>query len=348
MAAGSGHIRAAPAVMISLGLGTSAPVATRETGFTAPDLRELALRLEVIFGNRYEVLRPVGAGGMSSVFQLRHRLHRGLFAVKVLHAQLAEEPEFLARFRTEAIHAASLSGHPNIASILDLGEADGLFYIVMPFIQGEDLDHILGRLKRIDRREALRAAAQIGSALMYAESRGVLHCDLTPGNIRLNTFGLYQVFDFGLSRAIGPGHRADRTTRAGTPLYMSPEQIEGGSLDIRSDLYSLGAILFEMLAGHPPYCAETLREVEEKHLAGDLLLPQELDGDVELAALLRRSLARTKEDRVQSPAELEDLLSGMGVQWQRSAIDPIPAFAELSEAPRRRLMAAGEEPCISP
>jgi serine/threonine-protein kinase len=248
---------------------------------------------------------------MATVFQMRHRLHGGLFVAKVLHPWLAEEVEFRGRFRTEAMHGAILSGHPHVVPVIDLAEIDGLFYMVMPYIDGEDLDHILRRVGHLERSEALTLTAQVTSALVAAEAQGIVHCDISPGNIRLDRFGHYRLMDFGLSeRASSMAQNFKRA--APTPSYASPELWIGIQADIRSDLYSLGVVLLEALTGLLPFLGKSEVEIMQRHLAGDWLMPPAIGRDATMAALLRELLARKREERVQSATELAKRLESMG------------------------------------
>ena len=160
---------------------------------------DLSARLGSIFGTRFQVLDTVAIGGMATIVRLKHRLHGGLFAAKVLHPELAAKPGVVRSFRQEAAHAALLGLHPNAIPLFDFGEMDGLFYMLMPFVEGEDLDQILLRSEPFTRDEALQLAAQVSSVLSHAERHGITHCDLTPGNIRLDCFGFYRLLDFGIS-----------------------------------------------------------------------------------------------------------------------------------------------------
>ncbi|MBE7179981.1 MAG: protein kinase, partial [Terriglobus roseus] len=160
--------------------------------------------MQVVVGSRFQVERPLAIGGMATIFQMRHRLHNGLFVAKVLHPELAESPGVLRSFRLEATHAAMLGDHPNAVPVFDFGELDGIFFLLMPYIAGEDLDQMLARRGPLGREEALQMAAQLSSLLCHAESKHVVHCDLTPGNIRRDNFGQYRLLDLGISQANGP------------------------------------------------------------------------------------------------------------------------------------------------
>lgn len=306
------------------------------------DTHEIAARLAIIFAPRYQVLRLIGIGGMASVYLLRHRIHHGLFAVKVLHPAHAEQPSLLARFRREGLIGARLAGHPHIVPVLDVGEADGLHYLVMPYVRGEDLDHLLARIGPFSFEEAMLAATQLNQALLYAWNKGVLHCDLTPGNIRLNEFGQFLLVDFGLASA-GLTRRDSilppiAASHPGTPLYMSPEQILGDRIDIRSDLYALGAILYEMLTGHAAFFAATLEEIEQKHLAPTLSFSHPLLSlHPGIEPLLQSLLARSPANRLADPTELQQALQQLTSYRTRSSLTPEIEPEQETTAARRRL-----------
>ncbi len=274
-----------------------------------PDTAAVADRLQNVFGSRFEVLRPLAIGGMATIFQLRHRLHGGLFVAKVLHPELAERKGVITSFRTEARNAARLGGHPNAVSIFDMGDLDGLFFILMPYIAGEDLDHLLERSGTFDESEALQIAAQISSLLSFAEAEDIVHCDLTPGNIRLDHFGNFRLLDFGISLSAGEV----RTGFAGgTPLYASPEQLRGEAVDVRSDLYSLGAILAEVLTGKPLFHGESLEEIRQRHLQGTWKMPASVAAGGGFGRMLRLLLATNRDERISSAFELSGILDALG------------------------------------
>ena len=292
----------------------------------------LANQLRAIFGSRFEVLQPVAIGGMATIFQMRHRLHGGLFAVKVLHAELAKRPGVVESFRQEAEHAALLGGHPNALPVFDFGEADGLFFMLMPFVDGEDLDRILTQSGPFSRAEALQVAGQVSSVLSHAERHGIVHCDLTPGNLRLDRFGFYRLLDFGIS--VGP-HSGAVPFTAATPLYASPERIQGQPPTARGDLYALGAILVEVLTGTPAFHAETLDAIYRRHLGGQWDPPAALAADDPLLWLLRRLLAVNPADRPESAFEVCGMLDAAG--YARPEFRRLPLPEAPAARPRRRL-----------
>jgi eukaryotic-like serine/threonine-protein kinase len=358
------------------------PRTTPESQSDAPlKTREIAARLAILLAPRYLVLKLIAIGGMSSVYLVRHRIHHGLFAVKVLHPALAERPEFLARFRREGLLAARLAGHPNIAPVLDVGEGDGLHYLIMPYIRGEDLDHLLARTGSLRFEDAILAALQVNEALLFAWNNGILHCDLTPGNIRLNEFGQFILVDFGLAdislSAKHPVLPASTVPRAGTPLYMSPERILGHQIDIRSDLYALGAILYELLTGEAAFNAtlgtgsvtksntglhrnspdedkrgdagyagkqtDQIAEIERNHLAAIRPLSRRdrshpnLRKHPGIQPLLLSLFALSPADRFADPIELRQALRTLVDYPPPPAIQPQTDPNAVSPMPRRRL-----------
>lgn len=286
-------------------------------------------RLSEAVGNKYLILCRIGSGGMAQVYLARHRVHGGLFAIKVLAEHLSGDPRIVGRFEHEARMAASLANHPNIVPIFDIGEGNGLHYLVMQFIAGEDMASVLRRLGRLSIPAAANVIAQAVEALSCAETRHIVHRDLKPANMLLDESGRIKLLDFGISRI---NDLSDGLTRPGeslgTPLYMSPEQIRGEACDIRSDLYSLGVVFFELLCGRRPFENESVTAIQMAHLTTpapslqsvDPALPQPCD------VIVQKLLAKRPEDRYQSTAELLQILTTYGASSGpgdlRPAIDP--------------------------
>jgi serine/threonine-protein kinase len=307
-----------------------------------PDTREIAARLAILLAGRYLVLRLIGIGGMASVYLVRHRILHSHFAVKVLHPAYAEQPELLARFRLEGLLGARLAGHPHIAPVLDVGEGDGLHYLMMPYIRGEDLDHLLARVGPFCLDDAVFTLMQVNEALLYAWENGILHCDLTPGNIRLNEFGHFVLFDFGLASVSAsprqPALPPDSTTHPGTPRYLSPERILGGQIDIRSDLYALGAILYELLTGEAAFRGDSVEEIGSSHLARDRsFLHPNLQEHASIPLLLKSLLAHSPADRFADPLELRQALRELATGQPELSLRPKIESGEEIASPRRRL-----------
>jgi eukaryotic-like serine/threonine-protein kinase len=219
---------------------------------------------EAALGDRYRIERPLGAGGMATVYLAEDLKHHRRVAVKVLRPELAAAlgPE---RFLREIETTAGLR-HPHILPLFDSGEAAGFLYYVMPYVEGESLEDRIARERQLSLDDAVRIAREVADALSYAHAHGVVHRDIKPGNILLEG-GHAVVADFGIARAVRAAgdERLTQTGMAvGTPTYMSPEQASGETeVDGRSDLYSLACVLYEMLAGQPPFTGPTAESVLE-------------------------------------------------------------------------------------
>ncbi|MBA3559905.1 MAG: serine/threonine protein kinase [Gemmatimonadaceae bacterium] len=270
-------------------------------------MTNLTDRTRAALRDRYEVEREVGRGGMATVFLARDTRHDRPVAVKVLHPDLAASLG-TERFLREVRTTARLS-HPHILPLLDSGESDGLLYYVMPFVEGESLRARLERQGALPIPDALGIAREVADALGYAHGRGIVHRDVKPENILLES-GHALVADFGIARAVGEA-AADRVTATGlavgTPQYMSPEQLEGRrDVDPRSDLYSLGCVVYEMLAGAPPFSGPTTHAILARRLTEPApSVRKERDTvPATLDAAVQRALARTPADRFQTAAEL--------------------------------------------
>jgi eukaryotic-like serine/threonine-protein kinase len=286
---------------------------------------EQILQLKQLIGSKYEILRRLGGGGMGQVVLARHRDLGGLFAIKILADHLAQDPRIVSRFRQEAKTAASLEGHPNIVSVVDTGEGDGLHYFIMQFIAGEDMGSYLRREGALTPPTAADIIAQAAGALEWAKERGVVHRDLKPSNLQLDVAGRIHILDFGISKTVD---LADGLTRPGesmgTPHYMSPEQIHGEVCDARSDLYSLGVIFFEFLSGRRPFDNESVTAIQNAHLyspAPSLLelapqLPPMWD------EIVQRLLRKDRNKRYQSPQELLNDLYKHGASSGPTSLRP--------------------------
>jgi serine/threonine protein kinase/tetratricopeptide (TPR) repeat protein len=298
---------------------------------TAPS--ELMSRLQVALGTQYRLERELGHGGMGVVFLARDTTLDRPVAVKVVHPDLAVHSSITQRFLAEARMIARLR-HPSIVAVHTAGEATGLFYYVMDYVQGESLRQRLLRLGRLPVADVTRIVAELADALNSAGEAGLVHRDVKPENILIDeATGRVMLADFGIARAMAAEADSTRTGQGvavGTPTYMSPEQAAGDEVDARSDLYALGVVAYEMLAGRPPFRGVTAAAVASKHLA-ELPSPVEgtrADTPPELAHAIARALEKDPTARWQTGAELKRALLG------QSPVPPAPRRA------RRRLAVA--------
>lgn len=228
--------------------------------------------------NRYELLELIGTGGMANVYKAKcHRLNR-LVAIKILKSELAENAEFRRRFRDESLAVAQLS-HANIVSIYDVSSSQGIDYIVMELIDGITLKQYMERRGKMDWREALHFITQIMRGLSHAHSRGIIHRDIKPQNIMVLRDGSVKVADFGIA-CLADAHQTLAQEALGSVHYISPEQAKGERLDARSDIYSAGVVLYEMLTGRLPFEGNSAVSVAIQHLSSVPLNPRELNPDI--------------------------------------------------------------------
>ncbi len=275
-----------------------------------------------IVDGRYRVVERLGQGGMGLVYRVEHVRMGKVAAMKVLHRELAGDKEAAKRFRREAQAVSALS-HPNIVQTFDFGQWDEAPYLVMEYVKGEDLGTIVRRDGPLPFARASSLFAQIGSALAEAHEAGIIHRDLKPENIvrvqRRDGSEHAKVLDFGLAKLREREDLAEITSRGnlvGTPYYMSPEQVRSEPLDARSDIYSLGATLYRVLTGEPPFHAATPVGVLTKHVTEELVLPSRRRPDLgippEADAIVTRAMAKAREDRFASAAEVKQAFERAG------------------------------------
>jgi eukaryotic-like serine/threonine-protein kinase len=268
---------------------------------------------ETIAG-RYEVEELVGHGGMSSVYKARDALLERHVALKILHEQYSTDDDFVERFKREARSVAQLQ-HPNIVTVIDRGAEDGRQYIVFEYIDGENLKEHVVRKGRLDVREALEIAAEVAHGLAFAHEQGLVHRDVKPQNILLNGDGRAKVTDFGIARTVDVDGMTQTGTVLGTSNYIAPEQASGQRVDAHSDVYALGAVLYELLAGEVPFPGESFVVVAMKHMHEPAPSLLDVRGDVPLrvAAAVDRALEKDPEQRFPTmdafAAELEACLA---------------------------------------
>jgi serine/threonine-protein kinase len=264
----------------------------------------------VVINARYELGRRIGRGGMAEVFVARDRLLDRPVAVKILFAEYAKDPLFVERFRREAMSAASLN-HPNIVGVYDWGQVDTTYYIAMEYVQGRTLADILQKHERLSVLQACDIALDIAAALSSAHTAGVAHRDIKPANVIVSATGHVKVADFGIARAIGAAVEQGLTQTGavmGTATYFSPEQAQGAQPDPRSDLYSLGVIMYEMLAGEPPFTGENAIAIAYKqvHDAPVPLRTKNPDVSPAFSAIVMKCLAKDRERRYPTALALAD------------------------------------------
>ncbi len=231
-----------------------------------------------LLDNRYEILEAIGTGGMAVVYKARcHRLNR-LVAIKILKDDLSHDVEFRRRFHAESQAVAMLS-HPNIVNVYDVSHSDNVDYIVMELIDGISLKQYMEQKRVLSWREVLHFAAQIAKALEHAHSRGIIHRDIKPHNIMILKDGSVKVADFGIARVSSSQSTLTREA-LGSVHYISPEQAKGGKIDYRSDLYSLGVVMYEMLTGRPPFDGETPVSVAIQHINAKAVNPRVLNPQI--------------------------------------------------------------------
>ncbi|MGB9791158.1 MAG: Stk1 family PASTA domain-containing Ser/Thr kinase [Thermacetogeniaceae bacterium] len=266
-----------------------------------------------ILGNRYEIIAKLGSGGMANVYQAKDRVLNRVVTVKVLRDELAEDKDFVRRFQLEAQAVASLS-HPNIVSIYDVGEEDGLPYLVMEYVDGCNLKEIIKREGRLSPSEAISIGMQVCAALAHAHEKGIIHRDIKPHNILVMPGGRVKVADFGLARVLSLP--AATMTQSGTVMgsvhYFSPEQAKGEDVGPESDIYSLGVVLYEALAGHVPFQGDNPITVALKHIQEEppSLRRENPAVSPALEEIIFKAMAKDPSKRFASAREMQNALAG--------------------------------------
>jgi serine/threonine protein kinase len=258
-----------------------------------------------VLGGRYELQSRLGRGGMATVFRGSDRVLGRSVAVKVLASTFAKDGTFVERFRREAQAAAGLN-HPNVVAVFDTGSDDGVHYIVMEYVEGRTLADVIREEGALPPTRAAEIAATVCRALSSAHEKGMVHRDVKPGNVLLTSDGGVKVADFGIARVVSGEPLTVTGSVMGTASYLSPEQATGSKVDRRSDIYSLGCVLYEMLTGRIPFEGDTPVSIAYKHVEEEPTAPSSVNPAVPsaLEAVVKRAMAKSPADRYQSSDEM--------------------------------------------
>jgi eukaryotic-like serine/threonine-protein kinase len=290
--------------------------------------------INTLFDGRYRVLRKLGSGGMANVYLAEDEELGRRIAIKILNERHAADEQFIERFRREAKNAAGLS-HPNIVQVYDRGEAEGTYYIAMEYLGGRTLKEAVADRQPLPIREAIGYARQILAALRFAHRNGIVHRDIKPHNALMDDDGRLKVSDFGIARAGAASQMTEAGSIIGTAQYLSPEQARGAAVDHRSDLYSLGIVLYELLTGTVPFTGDTPVEIAMKHLSKVPEPPSAKRPEIPRALdqVVLRALAKDPDDRFGSAEELDAELAQVA--------EGLPVSAETADAATAVLAGAG-------
>ncbi|MBQ4309127.1 MAG: serine/threonine protein kinase, partial [Lachnospiraceae bacterium] len=280
------------------------------------------LKAGMFLGNRYEIGERIGSGGTSDVYKAKdHKLSRSV-AIKVLKAEFNTDRNFVQKFRSEAQAAASLS-HQNIVNVYDVGEEDDIHYIVMELIDGITLKRYIEKKGRLTSRETIGIAIQVAQGIEVAHGEHIVHRDIKPQNVIISRDGKVKVTDFGIARAASS--QTISSNAMGSVHYISPEQARGGYCDERSDIYSLGVTMYEMITGRVPYDGENTVAVALQHIQGEALAPSEFAPDIyfSLERIIEKCMQKKPEYRYAS-------ITALIADLKRSLVSPDEDFVKIT------------------
>jgi eukaryotic-like serine/threonine-protein kinase len=298
-----------------------------------------------VLSGRYKLAAKLGSGGMSTVYLAKDGTLDRDVAVKVMHREMSEQPDQLERFRQEARAVAKLS-HPNVVAVIDAGEDGGHPYIVFEYVEGETLKQRIARIGALDAQEALAYAIEIARGLTVAHARSMVHRDIKPQNVLIDSEGRAKLTDFGISRQLEQDGMTATGRVLGTTDYVAPEQAMGHPVDPRSDIYSLGVVLYEMLVGQVPFHADSQVGVAMKHVNEELPDVQQRRPEISAAAALvvERATAKDPAERYQQIGEMiDDLSTALEVEAARagSTTGEATSVLEAVPPPQRKLAGSG-------
>lgn len=286
--------------------------------------------------NRYLIEELLGQGGMSAVYKASDPNLKRVVAVKMIHTHLSSNPDFVTRFEEEAAAVAQLR-HPGIIQVYDFNRDDDVYYMVLEFVPGETIQAHLKRLndsnRRLSPKNAMEYMANVCDAVDYAHQRGMIHRDIKPANLMLNTMGQVILMDFGIAKIVGSQRHTATGAVVGTAMYMSPEQIKGEQPDRRTDIYSLGVTLFEMVSGRPPFEADSAMTLMMMHMNDPVPNARTLNPEIPdaLVAVINKALAKNPDQRYQTAAQMAAALRNAMTQLDASS--PAPIATMIDESP---------------
>ncbi|MEG2337711.1 MAG: Stk1 family PASTA domain-containing Ser/Thr kinase [Clostridium sp.] len=272
-----------------------------------------------VLGNRYTLLEKAGDGGMALVYKAKCELLNRNVAVKILRPELTADEDFIKKFKSESQAVASLS-HPNIVNVYDIGSEDGVYYIVMEYIDGITLKDYIKKHGRLEYKQALDITKQIARALEHAHKNGIIHRDIKPHNILITDEGVVKVADFGIARAATSATMTNTKTVMGSVHYVSPEQAKGSVIDSKTDIYSLGIVMYELLTGDVPFNGESPIAVALKHIQEDITKPANINIPVGVWDIVAKATTKDPLKRYQSLTEMLGDISKANINPNASLI----------------------------